>query len=136
MAKYIVIPEPVTLVDLVSGRPLRVPDPTPEQPMRSKDEEPMTMRKFVIQAALNDPKFGKGAVNSLAGARVLSKFDKAAAGTWVKLDEEDYKLLKDVIQNPTNGFNPHIAIQCAEFIEAIEQATSSEPKTDKKKLAS
>ena len=121
--RFVTVPEPVVLVDLVSGKRIQRRLENGE----IVDEDPITMARCVLTMLLVDEKFGKGFDSSISAHNIKAAFDKAQPGDVVELESKDWDLLKDVMKHPTNGFPSMLSIQYVPFFRAIDEAVTVRP---------
>jgi hypothetical protein len=123
--RYAKIPEPIQLVDLVSGNPEQILDPSnPRQENGTPnfiDRLPMTFAEFVMGTSLADPKFGRG-YKQLISATKIHDAVRQANGV-INLEDADWELLRDVVENPSSPYHPTRAMQLVPFMRAIVEAS-------------
>src|SRR5690348_15117948 len=123
--KFITVPEPIVLIDLITGSRIRRHLDNGE----IIDEPPITMAKFLMTMLLVDVKFGKGLDTIISASNIKKAFDKAAPGEVVSLEDEDHALLVEVMKSPTNPYPPILALQYVPFFRAISLADPIRPET-------
>ena len=119
--KYITIPEPITLVE-----------PTTKEPLKDEKGEtkPVAFSDFIGKLLFN-PMWAEN-YKSIKSAKAIDKAFSAANGV-VQLAEEDWKKLKDLVENPKQGYGYHAAVmpQLLPFLDAIVEAKDSAPEAKK-----
>ena len=118
LPRYIQVPADITLVDIATGVTLM-----------NAGSAPLTIsfKSFICGTLLKDPKFGKTVSNVIAGAGIRAVLE--AGGQVLKLDGDDYELLKSVLEAPETGYRAEVAIQIVPFFRAILDATTTDPRT-------
>lgn len=133
-SKYLKIPNPVTLVNMVNNKPLTenidVDGNVTDDPKAAVKQVPsiMSFRRFIVSSILVDQRFGKTAADIISAAEIRKVIDNAKDGDVVELEKDDWQRLVDVIDNPTNPYVPVIMIQLASFLTAIKQASDRKEK--------
>jgi hypothetical protein len=118
MQKTIICPEPVILLGF-DGQPLH------KDEKQTMLEEPFDMKRVFNRFVFLDKKIGLGRKAGQFVARCNKALD-SIVGNVLTLDEADYVLVKDIIQNPTDASMwppPVIVSQLEDFFIAIEVAT-------------
>ena len=59
--------------------------------------------------------------------KVIDKFEAARAGDWISLDDEDYAVLKPIVESPGRAFPAAVMIACMPFSEAVLSAVDELP---------
>jgi hypothetical protein len=119
--KYVVVPEPILLRDPVTKEEL-------------KDEKgevkPQTFSDFIGKLLFN-PMWAENYKN-IKSAKAIDKAFSAVNGI-VQLAEEDWKKLKDLVENPKGGYGYHAAVmpQLLPFLDAIMEACDAAPEEKK-----
>jgi hypothetical protein len=124
--RYVIVPEPITLLE-----------PTTKEPL--KDEKgvvkPIAFYDFISKLLFN-PKWAEN-YKAIKAAKAIDKefsgcindaFGKNGPGM-VKLAEEDWKRLHDLVENPNGQYGYHSAVmpQLLPFLDAIMEASDKEP---------
>ena len=115
--KYVTIPEAITLLE-----------PTTKEPL--KDEKgivkPVTFYDFIGKQLFN-PLWAENYKN-IKSAKAIDKAFSASNGV-AQLAEEDWKKLKDLVENPKGGYGYHAAVmpQLLPFLDAIMEAKDNPP---------
>jgi len=117
MKRFIKVPKDIHITDLRTGEQLFLGQAGSSVPWIS------TFKDFICGTLLQDARFGRTAANVLSGAEIRA----ALIGEVVQLDEDDYELLKSVLQTPEVGYRPEVAIQLVPFFRAILDATTADP---------
>ena len=113
--RYVIIPKPIALVDPSSKKPLLdAPD---------KPTAPVTFSDFVGKLLFN-PIWAENYKNIKSAKAVERAVDGAEPGTVATLAEEDWKKLRDIVENPKGGYGYHAAVmpQLLPFLDAIMEA--------------
>lgn len=116
--KYIkLVPKEVELRNLAGGT------------VTVEDASTYSFKRFLLDR-LGDPKFASDAKHVLASFDIKQAIDKA--GTVLALESEHYKLLREVVETPSQPFgHPSVTFVFAPFIRAVlEKALDQEPVTD------
>jgi hypothetical protein len=114
----ITVPQDVTLLDPATDEPI-------------KEQKPVTFKAFVLGAVLTDDRWRKD-LDSIEIALKISKAVKFYAlqpGDDVRLEDEDFKRLKECVEKPTNGYGmwaSAMVIQLSPFLFAIKNAVKEE----------
>lgn len=119
--KYVTIPEPITLVE-----------PTTKEPLKDEKGEtkPVVFSDFIGKQLFN-PMWAESYKN-IKSAKAIDKAFSNGSGV-VQLAEEDWKKLKDLIENPKGSYGYHAAVmpQLLPFLEAIVEAKDAPPEAKK-----
>jgi hypothetical protein len=83
---------------------------------------PFEFKTFLESVVLVDPKFGKDMKTIMTAVRLRDKFKEANPGDVVEVSDEDYSLLKSVVEEPTNGYNPQVMLQMVHYLTALTSA--------------
>lgn len=117
--KYVTIPEPITLLE-----------PTTKEPLKDEKGEtkPQKFYDFVGKMLFN-PMWAESYKNIKSAKAIDKAFEKAEPGAAVQLAEEDWKKLKDLVDNPKGGYGYHAAVmpQLLPFLDAIIEAKEEKP---------
>lgn len=119
--KYVTIPEPIMLHDPVTKEEL-------------KDEKgvakPQTFSEFIGKLLFN-PMWAENYKN-IKSAKAIDKAFSVSNGV-AQLAEEDWKKLKELVENPKGGYGYHAAVmpQLLPFLDAIMEAKDSGPEEKK-----
>jgi hypothetical protein len=114
--KHVIVPTPITLVE-----------PTTKEPLKNDKGEirPESLKDFVVKLLFN-PNWAE----NYKAIKSASAIDKAfsSKGPVVQVAEEDWKRLKDCLENPKGGYGYHTAVlpQLLPFFEAILHASDKE----------
>lgn len=107
--RYIPVPQAITLTDPVTG----------------DTGQMITFNQFVFHTLLNDAAFGNGYDSLKVGASIRKAVNESRETGTVKLDENDWENLVNVIKYPRNGFvglMPVAVAQLLPFMDAIIEA--------------
>jgi len=119
--KYIAIPDPITLVE-----------PTTKEPLKDEKGEtkPVAFSDFIGKQLFN-PMWAENYKN-IKSAKAIDKAFSNGSGV-AQLAEEDWKKLKDLVENPKSGYGYHAAVmpQLLPFLEAIVEAKDAPPEEKK-----
>lgn len=117
--RYVKIPEPITLLE-----------PTTKEPLKDEKGEtkPQKFSDFIGKLLFN-PMWAENYKNIKSARAIDRAFEKAEPSTVVPLAEEDWKKLKDLVENPKGGYGYHAAVmpQLLPFLDAIIEASDKEP---------
>jgi len=113
--KNLLVPEIVTLKNLITDEPLLVQNPETKQIEQIK----ISFFTFLVGTLLKDAAFGKNAVTVMHAIDIKDKVKNAEPNTTIEIDDEAYELLLGAIKNPAINFNPEVAIQLGSFLKAI-----------------
>jgi len=75
---------------------------------------------FIQNDILSDVQFGR----DFEHLQVAYRIHKAVAQPTIELTNSDHQILKSVMQKPTNGYQPTMAIHLMPFFNAILEASS------------
>lgn len=118
--KYIIVPEPIKLLDPLSKEVL-----TDE---KGDEAKPVTFADFLAKQ-LFTPMWGENYKNAKS-ARAIERACEASNGV-IQLAEEDWKKLRDALDSPTEtpkyGFHPAVVRQLLPFIDAVMDAKDTAP---------
>ena len=80
--------------------------------------------KFLIDTVLVDDKFGKSMKSVMAAVTIRESLNKAveAGESSFNVDDVHYAVLKDVVEEPTAGYNPRFVYQLVDFLRAVTEA--------------
>jgi hypothetical protein len=116
--RFIAVPPPIALLDPATRTPL-------------KDEQgqpvaPVSLAVFVGKL-LYSPVWGES-YQTIKSAKAVDRAFAAANGV-VQLAEEDWRRLRDLVENPKHGFPFHPAVlpQLLPFLDAIMLAAETAP---------
>lgn len=88
---------------------------------------PISFQKILNEIWLIDNKFGKTVSSIRRGISIGDAFANAQEGSTVPLDEEDWKLLCEIVDEPSAGYNTVIARSAIKFIDAVICAPNKAP---------
>jgi hypothetical protein len=119
--KYVVIPEPVTLINKITGKPI-VYDPSHPQ----KGEPAIfTMHRWLCDNVLAAQEIGKG-IEGIRRVRKLDMaFENSKPGDLVGVEDADYAAAWKIIENMSLA-NALVASQLFSFYEAWEVAAKQD----------
>ena len=131
--KTMIVPDEITLMaDEVNNVPMMKPDP--KEPGKSIPHV-ITFVEWVVNSLTRDKVFGENYDALESRSRIKKVLMKhrdtefaetvvrvARAGDRISFEDSDYKLMLKVIEKPTDGFVPHAAEQCLEFMRSIKDA--------------
>ena len=117
MARKIVIPFDISIMDPMTGNPLPIIDPITNKPCGVQKIE---FKNFVIGMILADAKWGK-TWKDLSTAYDIRQIVTVADGSF-ELSDTEWDEVCDILKTPTNGYNPGFAVQCINFFRAILNA--------------
>jgi len=89
---------------------------TPGKPLAIID---MSLRNFMVRTVMRDKKWGKNTEWLYAGMEIRGVFNTAKEGDVVPLTHDQYEKLMEVIDNPSEGYNPAFAFEIGSFFEAL-----------------
>jgi hypothetical protein len=105
------------------------------QPIIGDSEEQVTvsMREFLL-GRLTDPKFATGMDTIMKAVALRDMIKDVEVGGYVVIDDDHWELLVDVIKNPSQqtAYNPMFAHCFLEFMKAVTEGSSSDPREQKK----
>lgn len=117
--RTIVVPEPIQLVDAVTGKAGDIAD----------------FRTYAYKIWLNDPRWNDSISRRARLVLVCKEFDKRPGETII-LEDSDYDVLKEIIEKPLrdqNGnvfaYQPLAQIQVDEFVRLVLNATKADAST-------
>jgi hypothetical protein len=128
MAKSFQVPfEPCMVNPWASGLAV-TPNATPS---------PMPFLRFAEEIWLKDPRGGLDKDNngSLVSQRrwfnVIAKFQAAKPGYWITLDDEDFAVLKKIVESPKRSFQDlEVTMACIPYSDAVLAAVDAKPADD------
>lgn len=91
---------------------------TPQEPIKLSDSLTLTFKQFVVDNLLMDAQFGKD-FDSLSKANDIKQ---AFNNNPIQLSDEAHELLCQVVKNPSNGYQPKLALPVIPFMLAILNA--------------
>jgi hypothetical protein len=111
---------------------------TPGKPLAIID---MSLRNFMVRTVMRDKKWGKNTEWLYAGMEIRGVFNTAKEGDVVPLTHDQYEKLMEVIDNPSEGYNPAFAFEIGSFFEALrvpfkEEAATKEATNSKEASSS
>lgn len=133
---YVIVPEPVILVDIVTGEPMmeeiilanggRIPT--------DNLRKPMTLFKLICDMAFTDAViFGAGWKAAVALQAIHARFKDAKSGQVVKLEDDHLdRLRKSLLDDRDNRqvvYDPRILMQVQPLLKAIKEAMSEDEYT-------
>jgi hypothetical protein len=86
--------------------------------------ESFTFSRFINDLVLTDKKIGANFQTISAGQRIQAVSNKSLDGYYV-FESSDWNILKEIVELPSNGYNPVVAINLIPFMKAILEATDS-----------
>lgn len=95
-------------------RYIRFPSPITIQ------ETTLDFRTWLSESILIDPKLGKTAQTVMAAADIRERLSKTDGP--LELSDNEWMMLKEVIEEPTGGYNTAVAIHCTPFLRAFLEA--------------
>lgn len=116
MNRFVKIEQPVIIRDIVNN--------TPKFTNRQTDEPiAFSFRDFLL-GTLADPKFGKTLSMLMVAASIKQKTEVCYKNKsqFLEIDEEEWKILCSVINEPSVPYDPKLAIWCVPFFHAIVRA--------------
>jgi len=89
-----------------------------------KIKQEFKFQDMMFNNVLVDTKFGKDMKSILAAVNIKNVILKAVENNASEfmLDDAEWQLLKDVVEEPTGGYNPAIVIHLTPFLLAVTQA--------------
>lgn len=108
--RYIKIPEPIQLKVPGTGELV---------------DKPTTFQEWLATTVLSDAKLGKTAKSLMAVADIQQKVEESNGV--LDLNDNEWELLKDVVENPTNGYNTPVGVQLVGFLRAFLNAPDEKP---------
>lgn len=119
--KYVTVPEPIMLHDPVTKEDLKD---------EKGETKPQKFSDFIGKLLFN-PMWAENYKN-IKSAKAIDKAFSNGSGV-VQLAEEDWKKLKDLVENPKSGYGYHAAVmpQLLPFLDAIMDAKDSAPAEEK-----
>lgn len=118
--KYIEIPAPVEVTNLEGTV------------IKNEKDEPVTVtfEQFLL-GRLTDPKFASNMAQVLIAVEIKTKLSEAkkVGGLVLELENEHYKTLKEVVENPSKevGYTPGLAHNLVAFMKAVVDAKDQKP---------
>ena len=91
---------------------------------KESENKEMLFHEMIFGSVLPDAKFGKDMKSILSAVSIKTALIKAVEKNEEEfvLDDVDWALLKTVVEEPTNGYNPAIVMQLTPFLLAITEA--------------
>jgi hypothetical protein len=113
--RYVVIPKSISVFHPKTKEPLTEPD--------------KSFIDFAHDVWFNDPRAAEtGPVKLRRWMRVVEKFEKyCKPGDVVTLEDEDWRFLKTIVENPKIHYSPLVEGQLESFPFAIIDASDKEP---------
>lgn len=105
--RYISIPEDVPVTG-ISAHPV-----------------PVSFKTWLGETVLLDPKLGKTAKDLMMAADLLKRLESAE--DVLELSDAEWSLVKDVVEEPSGGYNTAVAIQLTCFLRAFLEAPTTQP---------
>lgn len=117
--RYITVPAPIQLVQ-----------PRTKEPFK---EEPKKFLDYAYEIWLNDTKGNsKGPLKLRRWMKMVDAFDASAEpGSIIALDDEDWSVLKEVVEEPKVAYPPLLACQLDAFAQAVLEASTKDPRESK-----
>lgn len=84
------------------------------------DKTMVKFSDFLCNSILTDRQFGANLKALQAAAHIHHACQ--TNNQFIELSDDDYRLLSDIMAQPTNGYNPVIAIHLMPFFEAVIHA--------------
>ena len=109
--KTIIVPPPVTILNLITDEPMMI----------NGSSDPWPMWKYLAMYVLTDPAMGKGFEANHARVQILRAFKGTVVGE-VVLDDDWVKGLQVAVANPAADIPVWAAIQCMPFQQAVMEA--------------
>ncbi len=115
MSKNLLVPETITLKNLITEAPLLAQNAETKE----VEEIKISFYSFLVGTLLRDPAFGTNAMTIMHAIDIKDKVKNAEPNTSVEIDDEAYEILLGAIKKPAINFNPEVAIQLGPFLKAI-----------------
>lgn len=112
--KYITVPAVVTLVDPVTEKPI-------------PKAKPQRFDHFLNANILTDKKWGADMDTIFQKQKVKKLFRNCKEGDVIAVEDEDCKLLVDVVKSPTNGYDAVITDQFTSYLAALSDPQEDHP---------
>jgi len=107
--RYAQVPQNIVLQDLITKKP----------------GESVSFFQYACFCWLDDPKWLAPKTNLPRLQKVLPEFQKAP-GEWMRFEDADWKLLKEIAEGGTRTYNPLVHMQLASFEAALLGAVTEE----------
>ena len=106
---------PTRVIEIPESLTLRLP-----QSNGGEGQEEYSFSSF-IQTLLSQPQWGKDYKAIRTGASIEKKVSDSSPGEEIILSDDDWKLLKDSAESPSNGYglHPYLLRQILPFFDAI-----------------
>jgi hypothetical protein len=108
--RYVKVPQPVTLVDLITKK--------------SGDAVPFC--QYAMFCWLDDKRWIQPKTNLVRLQKILPEFQKQP-GEWMRFEDADWKILRDVVEAGERTYNPLVHVQLSSFDTVILNALSEDP---------
>ena len=88
------------------------------------DDKPLIISfyQFLSQTVLTDQKFGKDMKSLMSAVSLKTTFKNAKPGDEVQVDNEEWELLNEIVKEPSQGYNPILAMELVPFMLVITEA--------------
>lgn len=83
------------------------------------------VQDFLLKAVLRDPRWGKDLESLMAAADLKELFMNAQPGQVISVSEGLWDKMAEIIQRPSNPYNPTVMVACMPFFNAIMRAPAS-----------
>lgn len=107
--KTIKVPRDIVLVDPITGA----------------SGDTLAFKNTAIYLWLNDPRANSGPVSTARWSKVIDQFIACTPDSSIYLEDEDYNLLKNIVETPQAKYPPLVARQVIAFDRAVIDATES-----------
>ena len=113
---------------------LQIPHAIEVTDRKTGGKQTIPFRDFALTLWLNDSRWEKPRTNLARLGIIAPEFDKSA-GEWIALEDQDYAILKSIIETPGTGptgepllYVPLIHLQLTPFEKAVLDAPTTDPR--------
>jgi hypothetical protein len=88
-----------------------------------------TFRAYAFDVWLDDNRAIEGGFSKqVRWSKVIDSFqENAVPGRWISMEDEDWNMLKGIVEKPSRALPPHITVQLMAFSRAVLEATDAIP---------
>lgn len=126
--RYILITEPVKLVNLATGRFImrQTEEKNQDGSVRLVEDDPWTMNRLLVEYVYRDAKLFGTVKDAKAAKRITKKLKTAIVGTYVGIESDDWQRVNQVLDKMEER-DASFLCQLIDLIDAFQEAKETLP---------
>jgi hypothetical protein len=133
MSRFVTVPAHIVAVHPLSKKPIVSYDVNKDGTVKSEtDDDPWTIYRFLVMLVFVRPEWLKPLKRSRMANRIMNKFEDVEPGVVVELKDDQWRDLRDTLEEADFELPKHFGNQLTDFADAIidapEKATLPEAK--------